>query len=136
MKKQNYKNVFKIFLLIIIIIIIIIIINIIIIIIIEKNVYYCEDFDISFFCFVEFFAFVLFLKEKDWKKISKSDFEENLKKKFMCVVYFFAEFSVFENVSFDCEFCNSILIFSLLFMFKLIAFLIFSSILKNSANEN
>jgi hypothetical protein len=87
-------------------------------------------------CFVEFFSSVLSLEKEDWKEISKSDFEENLKEKFVCVVCFFAEFFVLENVYFDFEFCDSILIFSLLFVFELMTSLIFSSTLKNSANEN
>jgi ABC-type phosphate transport system permease subunit len=62
-KEKNYKNVFEIFLLTIIIEIIIVII--IIIIIIEKNVNFCEDFDILFICFVEFFSSVSSLKEED-----------------------------------------------------------------------
>jgi hypothetical protein len=67
-KKKDYKNVFEISLstsIIAIIIIIVFIIIIIIIIIIEKNVDFCEEFDILFICFVEFFAFVSFLKEED-----------------------------------------------------------------------
>ncbi len=64
-KEKNYKNVFEIFLSIIIIEIIIVIIIIIIIIIIEKNVDFCEDFDILFICFVEFFSSVSSLKEED-----------------------------------------------------------------------
>ncbi len=54
----------------------------------------------------------------------------------MCVVCFFAEFSVLENVHFDYEFCDSILILSLLFVSESVAFSIFSSILENLANEN
>jgi hypothetical protein len=62
--------------------------------------------------------------------------EENLKEEFVCVICFFAEFVVFENVHFDCEFCDSILILSLLSVFESIASLIFSSTLENYANEN
>jgi hypothetical protein len=54
----------------------------------------------------------------------------------VCVVCFFVVFSVFENVYFDCEFCDSILILFLLSMFEFVTFSIFSSILKNLANEN
>jgi ABC-type phosphate transport system permease subunit len=59
-KEKNYKSVSKIFLSTIIIAIIIIII-----IIIEENVDFCEDFDILFICFVEFFSSVSFLEEED-----------------------------------------------------------------------
>jgi hypothetical protein len=59
-----------------------------------------------------------------------------LNEKFVCVVCSFAEFSVSKNVHFDCEFCDSILIFSLLFDSEFVAFSIFSSILKNFVNEN
>ncbi len=96
--QKNYKNVFEILLstsiTAVIIVIIIIIVNIIIIIVIEEDIDFCEDFDILFICFVEFFASVSFLKEKDWKKISKFDFEKDLEKEFVCVVCFFAEFVV------------------------------------------
>jgi hypothetical protein len=54
----------------------------------------------------------------------------------MYVVCFFAEFFVFENVHFDCEFCDSILILFLLYGFKLVVSSIFFSILKNFANED
>ncbi len=54
----------------------------------------------------------------------------------MCVVCFFAEFSVSKNVHFDCEFCDSILILSLLFVFESVASSIFSSILENFADED
>ncbi len=54
----------------------------------------------------------------------------------MCVVCLFAEFSVLENVHFDCEFCDSILILSLLSVSESVAFSIFSSTLENFANEN
>jgi hypothetical protein len=54
----------------------------------------------------------------------------------VCVVCFFAEFSVPKNVHFDCEFCDSILILSLLFVFESVASSIFSSILENFANED
>jgi hypothetical protein len=89
-----------------------------------------------FICFVEFFASVSSLKKEDWEKVSKFECEKDLRKKFVCVVCFFAEFSVFENVHFDCEFCDSILIFSLLFVFESVASSIFSSTLENFANEN
>ncbi len=62
-KKEDYKSAFEI--LLSTAIIAVIIINIMIIIIIEKDVDCCEDFDILFICFVEFFASVSFLKEKD-----------------------------------------------------------------------
>jgi cation transport ATPase len=138
-KEKNYKNVFEISfstsIIAIIIVIIIIIINIVIIII-EENVYRFKDFNTLFICFVESFIFVSFLKKEIWKKILQSKFEENLRKKFVYVVYFFAEFVVLENVHFDCEFCDSILILSLLFIFEFVAFSIFSSILENFVNEN
>jgi hypothetical protein len=89
-----------------------------------------------FICFVEFFTFVLFLKEKNWKEISKFDFKKNLKKKFVCVVRFFAEFAVFENVHSDCDFCDSTLIFLRFSASCFVASFVFSSILKNSAKEN
>ncbi len=63
-KEKDYKSVFEISLSTTIIEIIIVII-IIIIITIEKNVDFCEDFDILFICFVEFFSFVSSLKEED-----------------------------------------------------------------------
>jgi hypothetical protein len=89
-----------------------------------------------FICFVEFFASVSFLKEKDWKKISELDLEEDLREKFVCVVCFFAEFSVSKDVYFDCEFCDSILILSRFSASEFVASLIFSSTLENFANEN
>jgi hypothetical protein len=89
-----------------------------------------------FICFVEFFASVSSLKKEDWEEVSKFECEENLKKEFVCVVCFFAEFSVLENVHFDCEFCDSILIFSLLSVFEFVASSIFSSTLENFASEN
>ncbi len=138
-KKKDYKNVFEISLstsIIAIIIIIVFIIIIIIIIIIEKNVDFCEEFDILFICFVEFFAFVSFLKEEDWKEISESEFEKNLKEKFVCAVCFFAEFALSKDIHFDCEFCDSTLIFSRFSASEFVAFLIFSSTLENLANEN
>jgi hypothetical protein len=128
-KEKNYKNVFETLLSTIII-------AVIIIIIIEKNVDFCEDFDILFICFVEFFSFVSFLKKEDWEKVSKSEFEESLKKKFVCVVYFFVEFVLSKDIHFDCEFCDSILIFFRFSASESVAFLIFSSTLKNLANEN
>jgi ABC-type phosphate transport system permease subunit len=64
-KEKNYKNAFEISFSTTIIAVIIVIIIIIIIIIIEKDVDFCEDFDILFICFVEFFAFVSSLKEED-----------------------------------------------------------------------
>ncbi len=54
----------------------------------------------------------------------------------MCVVCLFAEFFVLENVHFDCEFCDSILILSLLFVSEFVASSIFFSTLENFANEN
>jgi ABC-type phosphate transport system permease subunit len=62
-KEEEYKSVFEILFSTAIIAIIIVII--IIIIIIEKDVDFCEKFDILFICFVEFFASVSFLKEED-----------------------------------------------------------------------
>jgi D-alanyl-lipoteichoic acid acyltransferase DltB (MBOAT superfamily) len=62
-KEKDYKNAFEIFLSTIIIAMIIIII--IVIIVNEENVDFCEDFDILFICFVEFFASVSFLEEED-----------------------------------------------------------------------
>ncbi len=62
-KKENYKNVFEIFLSTIIIVIIIIII--IIVIIIKKNVYCFKDFNTLFIYFVEFFISVSFLKKEN-----------------------------------------------------------------------
>jgi hypothetical protein len=141
-KKENYKNVFKTFFSTTIIeIIIIVIIIIIIFIIIKKNEYqncvnYFEDFDILFIYFVEFFASVSSLKEEDWEKISKSEIEKCLCEKFVCVVYLFVKFSVSKNVHFDCEFCDSILILSLLFDFEFVASSIFFSILENLVSEN
>jgi hypothetical protein len=89
-----------------------------------------------FIYFVESFASVSSLRKKDWEEVSEFECEKNLKKEFVCVVCFFAEFSVFENVHFDCEFCDSILILSLLFVFEFVASSIFSSTLKNLASEN
>jgi hypothetical protein len=89
-----------------------------------------------FICFVEFFASVSSLEKEDWEKVSEFECEEDLKKEFVCVVCLFAEFLVFENVHFDCEFCDSILIFFLLFVFESVAFSIFSSTLENLASEN
>jgi hypothetical protein len=89
-----------------------------------------------FICFVEFFAFVSSLKKEDWEKVSKFECEKDLKKEFVCVVYFFVEFFVFENVYFDCEFCDSILILSLLFVFEFVASSIFFSTLKHFAKKN
>jgi hypothetical protein len=89
-----------------------------------------------FFYFVEFFASVSWLKKEDWKKISKFECEKDLREEFVCVVCLFAEFFVLENVHFDCEFYDSILILFLLFVFEFVASSIFSSTLKNLANEN
>ncbi len=129
-KEKDYKNASEIFLSTTIIAVIIIII------IIEKNVDFCEDFDCLSICSVEFFDSLSSLREKDWEEISKFDFEKNLKEEFVCVACSFAEFSVFENAHFDCEFCDSFLILFLLSMSESIAFLIFSSTLENLANEN
>ncbi len=41
-----------------------------------------------------------------------------------------------KDIHFDCEFCDSILIFFRFSAFEFVAFLIFFSILKNLANEN
>jgi hypothetical protein len=59
-----------------------------------------------------------------------------LRKKFVCVVYLFAEFALSKEIHFDCEFCDSILIFSRFFASEFVASLIFSSTLENLANEN
>ncbi len=112
-EKKSYKNVFKIFFSTIIIKIIIVII--IIIIIIEKNecakyVDYFENFDCLSVCSVEFFDSLSILKKEEWNEDLKSHYENNLKEKLMCVVCFFVEFSMLENVHFDCEFCDSTLI--------------------------
>ncbi len=98
-KEKNYKSVSETFLSTIIIEIIIVII-IIIIIIIEENVDFCEDFDILFICFVEFFSSVSSLKEEDWEEVSKSEFEKSLKKKFVCAVCFFCWICSVERHSF------------------------------------
>ncbi len=144
-KEEDYKSAFEIFLsttIIAIIIIIIIIVNIIIIIIIieedeyENCVNHLEDFDTLFICFVEFFASVSSLKEEDCEEVSKFECEEDLKEEFVCVVCLFAEFSVLKNVHFDCEFCDSILILSLLSVSEFVASSIFSSTLENFASEN
>jgi hypothetical protein len=131
-KKKEYKSVFEIFLSTAIIAIIIVIIFIII----EKNVDFCEKFDILFIYFVEFFAFVSFLKEEDWKEISESEFEESLREKFVCAVCLFAEFALSKDIHFDCEFYDSTLIFSRHSASEFVAFLIFFSTLKNLASEN
>ncbi len=54
----------------------------------------------------------------------------------MCVVCLFVEFVLSKDIHFDCEFCDSILIFSRFFAFEFVASLIFSSTLENLANEN
>ncbi len=54
----------------------------------------------------------------------------------MCAVWFLVEFALSKNIHFDCEFCDSILILSRLSASEFVAFLIFSSTLKNLANEN
>jgi hypothetical protein len=89
-----------------------------------------------FICFAEFFAFVSFLKEEDWEEISKSEFENILRKKFVCAVCFFAEFALSKNIHFDCEFCDSTLIFFRLSASEFVASLVVSSTLENLANEN
>jgi hypothetical protein len=137
-KKKNYKNVFEIFLSTTIIEIIIVII--IIIIILKKNecanyVDHFENFDCLSVCSVEFFDSLSFLKKEEWKKNLESVCEKNLKEKFMCVVCFFAEFSMLENVHFDCEFCDSILILSLLSVLdSIVSFAVFF-VLSDFANE-
>jgi hypothetical protein len=95
-----------------------------------------KDFDCLFICSVEFFDSLSSLEEEDWKEISKFDFEKNLSEEFVCVVCLFAEFSVSKDVHFDCEFCDSILILSLLSVFEFVVSSIFSSILENIANED
>jgi hypothetical protein len=89
-----------------------------------------------FICFVEFFSSVSSLEEEDWKEISKSEFEESLRKKFVCAVCLFVEFAHSKNIHFDCEFCDSTLILFRFFAFVFVAFLIFLSTLENLANEN
>ncbi len=59
-----------------------------------------------------------------------------MKEKFVCVVCLFAEFVLSKDIHFDCEFCDSILILSRFSASEFVAFLIFSSTLKNFANEN
>ncbi len=68
--------------------------------------------------------------------MSEFECEEDLREEFVCVVCFFVEFSVLENVHFDCEFCDSILILSLLSVSEFVASSIFSSTLENFASEN
>jgi hypothetical protein len=87
-------------------------------------------------CSVEFFDLLSSLKEEEWDEDLKSVCEKSLKEEFVCVVCFFVKFSVLENIHFDCEFCDSILILSLLFVSEFVASSIFSSILKNLASEN
>ncbi len=140
-KEKDYKSVSEISFSTIIIEIIIIIIIIVIIIIIEKDEYedyvdHLENFDCLFVCSVEFFDSLPFLKEEEWDEDLKFVCEKSLKEEFVCVVCLFAELFVFENVHFDCELCDSILIFSLLFVFESVASSIFSSILENLASEN
>jgi hypothetical protein len=89
-----------------------------------------------FICFVEFFVSVSSLKKEDWEEVSEFECEKDLKEEFMCVVCLFAEFFMLENIHFDCEFCDSIKILSLLFMFESVASSIFFSTLKNFASEN
>ncbi len=135
-KEKNYKSVLEISLSTTIIEAIIIIT-----IIAEKDEYedcahHREDFDCLSICFVEFFDSLSFLREEDWKEISEFDFEKNLREEFVCVACSFAEFSVFENVHFDCEFCDSFLIFSLLSVFESVASLVVSSTLENLLSED
>jgi hypothetical protein len=139
-KKEDYKSVFEIFLstTIIAIVIIIFIIIIIVIVIIEKDEYknyveHFENFDYLFVCSVEFFDSLSSFDEEKWDEDLEFVCEKNLRKELVCVVCLFAEFSVLENVHFDCEFCDSILIFSLLFVSEFVASSIFSSILENLA---
>jgi hypothetical protein len=54
----------------------------------------------------------------------------------VCAVCFFAKFALSKDVHFDCEFCDSTLIFSRFSAFESVASLIFSSTLENLANEN
>ncbi len=85
-------------------------------------------------CWVFFICFVF--KKRKLKKVSKFEFEENLRKKFVCADCFFVKFALSKDIYFDYEFCDSILIFFRFSTFEFIAFLIFSSTLKNFANEN
>jgi hypothetical protein len=138
-KKENYKSAFEIFLSTTIIEVIIVII-IIIIIIIEKNEYeeyvdHFENFDCLFVCSVEFLDFLSSLKEEKWNEKLMFVCEESLKEKFVCVVCFFAEFVVLENVHSNCEFCDSTLIFSRLFVSEFVASFVVLSTLKNFANK-
>ncbi len=138
-KEKNYKSAFEILLSTTIIEIIIVII-IIIIIIIEKNEYeeyvnQLENFDCLFVCFVEFFDFLSSLKEEEWNEELMSVCEKSLKEEFVCVVCFFAEFVVLENVHSNCEFCDSTLILSRFSVSEFVASLVVSSTLENFANE-
>jgi hypothetical protein len=54
----------------------------------------------------------------------------------VCVACSFAEFSVSENVHFDCEFCDSSLILSLLSVFESVASLVVSPTLENLLSED
>jgi hypothetical protein len=54
----------------------------------------------------------------------------------VCAVCLFAEFALSKDIHFDCEFCDSILIFFRFSAFESVAFLIFLSTLENFANEN
>jgi hypothetical protein len=59
-----------------------------------------------------------------------------LNEKFLCVVCFFAEFFVLENVHSNCEFCDSTLILSRLSVFEFVVSLVVSSTLENLSSEN
>jgi hypothetical protein len=75
------------------------------------------------------------LKEEEWNEKLMFVCEENLKEEFVCVVCFFVEFVVLENVHSNCEFCDSTLIFFRLSVSEFVAFLVVSSTLENLANE-
>jgi hypothetical protein len=89
-----------------------------------------------FICFIEFFASVSFLKEDKWKEVLKLVCEKNLEEEFVCAVYFFFEFFVSKNVHSNCEFCDSILILSLLSLSESIVSSAVFSILQDFASED
>jgi hypothetical protein len=89
-----------------------------------------------FVCSVEFFDSLSSLEEEEWNEDLKSVCEKNLKKEFACVVCFFADFSMLENIHFDCEFCDSILILFLLYVLdSIISFAVFF-VLSDFVDEN
>jgi hypothetical protein len=76
------------------------------------------------------------LEKKEWEEDLESVCEKSLRKEFACVVCLFAEFSMLENVHFDCEFCDSILILSLLSVLDSIVSSVASSVLSDFTDEN